>query len=119
MNSRGLAAGTVGERLRSARVERGLTQEALAKGVVTKGFISQVERNHLNPSLPKLRLLAERLGKPLSYFLGESPREDAAYLIKAADLAVRAQEPERAHGLIEEGLSLATTAEERANLLRL
>src|ERR671939_2134419 len=102
MNSATPAAGTVGDRLRAARVERGLTQEALARGVVAKGFISQVERNQLNPSLPKLRLLADRLGKPLAYFLGEAPQEEPAYLIKAADLAVRAGEPSRAQSLIEE-----------------
>jgi len=119
MNSGTPTAGTVGDRLRAARVERGLTQEALARGVVTKGFISQVERNQLNPSLPKLRLLADRLGKSLAYFLGEAPQEEPAYLIKAADLAVRAGEPARAQSLIEEALTLPVTANERANLLRI
>jgi len=52
---------SVGERLKRARTEQGMTQERLAAGLATKGFISQVERNLTNPSLPRLRLLAERL----------------------------------------------------------
>jgi transcriptional regulator with XRE-family HTH domain len=58
----------VGERIREARLARGLTQEQLARGLATKGFVSQVEHNRTSPSLPKLRLMAERLGRPLSYF---------------------------------------------------
>ena len=41
---------SIGERLKAARSARGLTQERLAAGIATKGFISQVERNQTNPS---------------------------------------------------------------------
>src|SRR5438445_593071 len=49
---------SVGGRLKAARIARGLTQEQLARGFASKGFISLVERDRLNPSLPKLRLRA-------------------------------------------------------------
>jgi len=110
---------SVGERLREARLSRGWTQEQLARGLATKGFISQVERNHTTPSLAKLRLMAERLGLPLGHFTGDSAPMELSYLRKSAELAVKAQEPERALALVEEGLSAATTANERADLLRI
>ncbi len=87
---------SLGERIKAARVAQGLTQERLAAGVATKGFISQVEHNQTTPSLPRLRLLAERLGRPLSYFLDSAPPADAEYVIKAAELAVKAGEPRAA-----------------------
>ena len=105
---------SVGDRLREARLARGLTQEQLARGLATKGFISQIECNRTTPSLPKLRVMAERLGLPLGYFTGEKSPHELTYLRKSAELAVKAQEPERALKLVNEGLTLPTTANERA-----
>ena len=110
---------SVGDRLREARLARGLTQEQLAKGLATKGFISQIERNRTTPSLPKLRLMAERLGLPLGHFTDDKSPHELTYLRKSAELAVKAQEPERALTLVNEGLSLPTTANERAELHRI
>lgn len=110
---------SVGDRLREARVARGLTQEQLAKGLATKGFISQIERNRSSPSLPKLRVMAERLGLPLGHFTGDKSPHELTYLRKSAELAIKAQEPERALKLVNEGLSLPTTANERAELHRI
>ena|SRR5256885_16534810 len=95
---------SVGERLRQARLARGLTQEQLARGLATKGFISQVERNRALPSLPKLRVMAERLGLPLGHFTGDTSSLELVYLRKSAELAVKAEEPARALSLIDEGL---------------
>jgi tetratricopeptide (TPR) repeat protein len=110
---------SVGDRLREARLARGLTQEQLAKGLATKGFISQIERNRTNPSLPKLRMMAERLGLPLGHFTDDKSPHELTYLRKSAELAVKAQEPERALNLVNEGLALPATANERAELLRI
>ncbi len=110
---------SVGERIREARMARGLTQDQLARGLATKGFISQVERNRSTPSLPKLRLLAERLGLPLSHFVGETRPQQLSYLRKSAELAIRADEPERALAILDEALTLPSTANERADVDRL
>src|SRR5438552_1869269 len=88
---------SIGIRLKEARIARGLTQEQLARGVATKGFVSLVERDLLNPSLPKLRLLADRLGRPLAYFVQDLPDQDAEYLRRTAELAIKAKEPNRAN----------------------
>jgi tetratricopeptide (TPR) repeat protein len=96
-----------------------LTQEQLAKGLATKGFISQIERNRATPSLPKLRVMAERLGQPLSYFVAERHPQHLTLLLKSAQLAVRAEEPAQALDILTEASNLPATANERADLQRL
>ena len=45
----------IGEKLRLLRLQRGLTQEELAdRCELSKGFISQVERNLASPSIATL-----------------------------------------------------------------
>jgi transcriptional regulator with XRE-family HTH domain len=110
---------SVGERLRQARLARGLTQEQLARGVATKGFISQVECNRATPSLAKLRLIAERLGLPLGHFTGDHSPLELTYLRKSAELALKAKEPAHALALLEEAGPIARTANERADLQRI
>jgi len=60
---------TLGERIRARRKELGLTQTQLGGGNLTKGFISLVEKGRAKPSLETLLLLAERLQRPVGYFL--------------------------------------------------
>lgn len=60
---------TLGQRLRRARLAAGLTQEALGKPGLTKGFISLLEHDRAMPSVATLERLAARLGQPVSYFL--------------------------------------------------
>lgn len=110
---------SIGQRLREARLARGLTQQELARGLATKGFISQVERDHAVPSLPKLRVIAGRLGVPLDYFTGDTSTLELTYLRKSAELAVKADEPERGLTFVDEAMALVTTANERADLLRI
>ncbi|MBI2915154.1 MAG: tetratricopeptide repeat protein [Firmicutes bacterium] len=67
-------AGTLGEKIRALRKELKLTQQDLAGQDFTKSFISQVEKNQARPSLKSLQIIAARLNRPVSYFLGEEER---------------------------------------------
>ena len=61
----------IGERVRLARIAANLTQQELAGDTYSKSYISAVERGKMTPSFQALNVLAERLGRSISYFLGE------------------------------------------------
>lgn len=63
---------TMGSRIRQARMELGLSQRQLAGEEITRNMLSALENDGANPSVGTLKYLADRLGKPVSYFLGES-----------------------------------------------
>jgi len=46
-----------------------MTQATLAKNIASRTYISAIELGRIKPSAENLRLIAERLGEPLSYFL--------------------------------------------------
>jgi len=58
-------------RLRQARSAANKTQQQLAGGTYSKSYISAIERGKMIPSVQALHVLAERLGVPMSFFLGE------------------------------------------------
>lgn len=71
----------IGRRIREARIELGLTQEQLAQDLFSRTFISGVESGRVNPSAQSICLLAERLRKPVSYFMPDE-REEARHLVR-------------------------------------
>jgi tetratricopeptide (TPR) repeat protein len=52
---------TLGQRVRQARVARGLTQSELADSRFSKQYVSQIERDQLRPTEATLRWIADRL----------------------------------------------------------
>lgn len=62
----------LGQRLKAARLERGLSQRQLCGDVITRNMLSQIENGAARPSMDTLRYLASALGKPLSFFLEEN-----------------------------------------------
>ena len=62
---------TLGEKLKQARLEAGLSQRQLCGDVITRNMLSQIENGSARPSMDTLKYLASRLGKPVSYFLEE------------------------------------------------
>src|SRR4051794_21753482 len=63
---------SLGERLRKARKDRGLSQEKLAQPEFTKSYVSAVERGKARPSLKALTLMAGRLQLPVTDLLADA-----------------------------------------------
>lgn len=61
----------LGEKLRQARLEQGLSQRQLCGEEITRNMLSQIENGSASPSVATLCYLARRLGKSVSYFLEE------------------------------------------------
>ncbi len=61
----------LGQRLRQARLEMGLSQRQLCGDVITRNMLSQIENGSARPSMDTLRYLSGMLGKPMGYFLEE------------------------------------------------
>ena len=62
----------LGEKLRQARLEAGLSQRQLCGEEITRNMLSLIENGSAKPSMKTLQYLAGRLGKTVSYFLEES-----------------------------------------------
>lgn len=59
----------LGQRLKQARLEAGLSQRQLCGEEITRNMLSQIENGSARPSMDTLRYLAARLGKPMGHFL--------------------------------------------------
>ncbi len=70
----------IGEKLKDLRNRNGLTQEELAdRAELSKGFISQLERNLTSPSISTLQDLLQCLGSSLSDFFQEESDEQIVF----------------------------------------
>ena len=70
----------IGEKLRKLRLQRGLTQEEMAdRCELSKGFISQVERDLASPSIATLTDMLECLGSNLKDFFSETGDEKTVF----------------------------------------
>ena len=57
----------IGHKIKQLRIQKGLTLEELAsRSELTKGFLSQTERNLTSPSIATLNDIVEALGTSLS-----------------------------------------------------
>ena len=87
------APGSLGQRIRQARQELGLTLTAVAGKDFTRAFLNQVELGRSQPSTQTLRIIAQRLQRPIDYFL-EEPGDSIA----ALELALAEAEMSLLHG---------------------
>ena len=62
----------LGEKLRQARLDAGLSQRQLCGEEITRNMLSLIENGSAKPSMKTLQYLAGRLGKSVSYFLEET-----------------------------------------------
>lgn len=81
----------LGEKIRRARLDAGLSQRQLCGEEITRNMLSLIENGAARPSMKTLKVLAQRLGKPISYFLEEDAR-DPSDLAESADNLRRAEE---------------------------
>ncbi|HAX72234.1 MAG TPA: Cro/Cl family transcriptional regulator, partial [Firmicutes bacterium] len=67
----------IGDKIRRLRMEHGLTQEELAdRTELTKGYISQVERDLASPSIATLVDILEALGTSLGEFFTDEKSDE-------------------------------------------
>lgn len=70
----------IGHKIKQLRVQKGLTLEELASRCeLTKGFLSQMERNLTSPSIATLNDIVEALGSTLSDFFKEETEEKIVF----------------------------------------
>ena len=70
----------IGNKLKELRVLKGLTQEELAdRSELSKGFISQLERNLSSPSITTLMDILQCLGTSIGEFFNEAPDEQIVF----------------------------------------
>ena len=82
----------IGSKIKRLRVRLGLTQEELAaRTELTKGFISQLERDITSPSIATLMDILEALGTNVSEFFSEK-ENDAVAVYAAEDMFLKEDE---------------------------
>ncbi|MCR3761290.1 helix-turn-helix domain-containing protein [Clostridium felsineum] len=70
----------IGEKIKRLRIEKQLTQEELANRCeLSKGFISQIERNLTSPSIATLTDILDTLGTNLPDFFKEDSQEKIVF----------------------------------------
>lgn len=70
----------IGEKIKGMRLRLSLTQEELAaRTELSKGFISQLERDITSPSIATLMDILEALGSDIASFFNEAPQEKIVY----------------------------------------
>ena len=117
----------LGEKIRQARLEMGLSQRQLCGEEITRNMLSQIEHGTAKPSMKTLTFLAARLEKPIQYFLEEdSPPlpsrqlTERLSLLDAAEAAIHQERYPYARQLLERAEnSTGLSALERHRLLLL
>ena len=74
----------LGQRIKQARLDAGLSQRQLCGDEITRNMLSQIENGSARPSMDTLRFLASRLGKPVSFFLEEAAASPNQAVMDAA-----------------------------------
>ena len=62
----------LGQRIRQARLDAGLSQRQLCGDTITRNMLSLIESGKARPSMDTLLFISKQLGKPSGYFLEET-----------------------------------------------
>lgn len=104
---------TLGQKIKAARLERGMTQKELVGKYITRNMLSKIENDSATPSVRTLEYLAGALGLPTGYFLSGAEVSDGS----APDGLDEARSAFRAHrwldclALLEHDKTAGTTDE--------
>jgi tetratricopeptide (TPR) repeat protein len=83
---------SLGGRIRQARMEARLSLAAVAKNDFSRAFLNQVELGRSRPSPKNLKIIAERLGRPMAFFMQDQEEQVVAaqneYLLVEAQIAL-------------------------------
>lgn len=83
----------VGERVRLAREEAGMSQAELAERIGRRqAYVSDVETGKTEPNATTLAVLAKILAKPVAFFFPESWRDPVQWTLKPDELTIEEQE---------------------------
>lgn len=112
----------LGSRIRKARMELGLSLAAVAQKDFSRAFLNQIELGRARPSTRTLQIIAERLKRPIEYFLQDPSASVIALELRLAEAATRLRrgDGQRARDQMRELLALPQIAPElraRAQLL--
>ena len=66
---------TLGDKIKKARTESGMTQTELAGNHITRNMLSQIENNTAAPSISTIKFIAKKLNIPAGYFLSDTDNE--------------------------------------------
>lgn len=103
-------------------MELGLSLAAVAQTDFSRAYLNQIELGRARPSARVLQVIAERLNRPVEYFLNEPRTSTTALELKLAEAGTRIRQgdAERARDLMKGLLALPQVAPEiraRAQLL--
>lgn len=89
----------IGYKIKQLRIQKGLTLEELAsRSELTKGFLSQLERNLTSPSISTLSDILEALGTSLSDFFKEEKQEQ--FVFRTKDFYVDEREDHKVNWIV-------------------
>lgn len=89
----------IGKRIKQLRMQNDLTLEELASRTeLTKGFLSQLERDQASPSIQTLEDIVEALGVSMSRFFADDAQEQIVFTDK--DEFVDERENETIHWIV-------------------
>lgn len=104
---------TLGQKIRDARLARGMTQKEVVGDYITRNMLSKIENDSAAPSVRTLEYLAGVLGLPTGYFLDQAEVSDGSSPdgLNEARAAFRAKEWARCLRLLKADSTAGTTDE--------
>lgn len=97
----------LGVLIRKARMDLGLSLAAVAQKDFSRAFLNQIELGRARPSMRTLQVIAERLKRPVEYFLQDPETSSTALELRLAEAATRVRQGdgERARDLMRKLLA--------------